>query len=262
MLFCNKWHAKPSRAIKGNWPMTNLDKERAALGAVRPLSLCEFLSERGGIKIMTGQRKNMGAAELLSMNAERWHKAKPFRKKLLRDDEGMNPDFACMCAWEAGYFHGRQDRPEINELLDLIATDLASGSVYSEFDHDEIMRIALSDDELPDDPMVTHEAPKDFRIPIRLRTIAPPHKAIPPAAKRLEGFDGLEVWLYRTEQYRRHGRSVTPYLAKVLGGAEHVVKFWAKAFPSDGTLPAWHKAFDSEVERAWVCDDYLHPCPF
>lgn len=241
--------------------MPALDKERAALGAVRPLSLCEFLSERGGIKIMTGQRKNMGAAELLSMNAERWHKAKPFRKKLLRDDEGMNPDFACMCAWEAGYFHGRQDRPDINELLDLIATDLASGSVYSEYDHDEILRLALSDDDVADDP-IERIAPKDFRWPIQMRIIHPPHKVIPACSTRLEGFDGLAVYLYRTESYRRKGRSVTPYLAKVLGDATHEIKFWAKAFPADGTLPAWHLAFDSEVERAWICDDFLHPCPF
>jgi hypothetical protein len=207
----------------------------------------------------------MGAAELLSMNAERWHRAKPFRKKLLRDDEGMNPDYATLCAWEAGYFHGYQERPEINELLDLIATDLASGSVYSEQDSDEIMRLALSEDcDMPENPM-EHVAPKDFRVPVQLRPPPPPNqREIPANSTPVHGDDGLVVYLYRTEFYTAQQRYVNPWLAKLLGGTKTVsnVRYWAKAYPANGTAPAFHKFWDSEVARAWYCDEFLHPCPF
>lgn len=242
--------------------MTIIERERAAVKAVRPLSLCEFLAERGGIRLVYNDRATMGASDLLAMNAERWHKAKPFRKKLLREDTGMNPDYAALAAWEAGYFNTPL-RPEINELLDLIDTDLASGSVYSAQDRDEIMRLALLDESATefDEETITHDAPPDFRIPIFLRSIQPLARYVPPSSVRLEGPEGNLVYLYQKTTHAVYGRYTNPWTCRLLGG-EALTRYWMRGYRCQETAPAVLASYDSEVERAWYADDFLNGPPF
>jgi hypothetical protein len=225
----------------------------------RPLSLCEYLSEMGGIRLMRGQRQTMGAGDLLAMDAERWHRARPFRKKLLRDDSGLDPDYAGAVAYEGGYF---DHRPDINELLDAISTDLASGSVYSAHDHEEILRLAFMPDDSPE--FDDEELPEiGERIEnVLKRPVPPKERLIPASSVAMEGPYGSAVHLHQIPRQTRLGRYVTPYLAKVLGGSEDTTLFCAKAYLATGTLPAWHRNWTSAVERAWHCDDFLNGPPF
>lgn len=60
----------------------------------RERSLLEFLSLRG-------LRDDGG--DLAALDAQLWHRAAPFRRRLIRDD-GMGLDAAALLAWEHGYF--------------------------------------------------------------------------------------------------------------------------------------------------------------
>lgn len=102
-------------------------------------SLLEFITSRGGIEDAGGDLKSMGA--------EHWHRQAPFRRRLIklsadraqgsmlggRGSSGNSPDDIALAAWERGYFgSGRQDRPDINELYELIDQELRGSPVYSE----------------------------------------------------------------------------------------------------------------------------------
>jgi hypothetical protein len=95
------------------------------------VSLCEYLSKSGGIRLFRNQSPTIGASCLVSMDARKWHKARPFRKMLVRDDSGICPDDAARMAWEAGYFGDAADRPDVNDLLDAIGRELSGCPVYS-----------------------------------------------------------------------------------------------------------------------------------
>lgn len=97
-------------------------------------SICEFLAARGGLKDRGG--------DLRAMDAHLWHRAVPFRRKLV-NDAGMSLDAAALAAWEAGYFgDGLSGRPEIRDLLDLIASDLQGVPVYAPLDFEGERRLA------------------------------------------------------------------------------------------------------------------------
>lgn len=91
-------------------------------------SLMEFIAKGGGIVDTGGDLKAMGA--------DAWHKGKPGKRKLLKDqgellDDGglgeneYGADAWAMRAWEAGYFPEFSKRPTANELLDAIAEGVA-----------------------------------------------------------------------------------------------------------------------------------------
>lgn len=92
-------------------------KEKSKLGQ----TLLEFLGKRGGLKNDFG--------ELKTMDADKWHKEKPGRPRLMRED-GVDLDDAALAAWEAGYFGYGGERPDINDLLDLIHEELAGRKIY------------------------------------------------------------------------------------------------------------------------------------
>jgi hypothetical protein len=104
--------------------------------ASRTATLCEYLSGRGGIRDDGG--------ELRARDAELWHRAKPFRRRLIRED-GMSLEAAAELAWEAGYFPDiavpRADGPENmhpvsgDMLVAAIDRELA-GSPLAEVDDD------------------------------------------------------------------------------------------------------------------------------
>lgn len=63
--------------------------------AASPMTLLEFLSRAGGLRDDGG--------ELRAMDAHIWHRAKPFRRRLVAVT-GMALDYACDLAWERGFF--------------------------------------------------------------------------------------------------------------------------------------------------------------
>ena len=76
------------------------------------LRLSQFIKQKGGIKDDRGDIKSMGASVgLLNKN-------------------GISLDEATRMAWEAGYIQGTE-RPEINQLLDLLSDDLGNRPVYA-----------------------------------------------------------------------------------------------------------------------------------
>jgi len=88
-------------------------------------SLMDFISRGGGI-VDTG-------GDLRAMGADQWHRGKPGKRKLVRDqgellDEGglgqneYGADAWAHRAWEAGYFpEFGQERPTANDLLDAVS---------------------------------------------------------------------------------------------------------------------------------------------
>lgn len=96
-------------------------------------SLMEFIAKGGGIVDTGGDLKAMGA--------DAWHKGKPGKRKLVKDqgeliDQGglgeneYSADQWAMRAWEAGYFPEFADRPSANDLLDAIAEGVAGRDRY------------------------------------------------------------------------------------------------------------------------------------
>ncbi len=65
--------------------------------AALPATLCEYLAASGGLQDRGGELKGMGA--------DQWHKAKAFRRRLIRVD-GMSLDHAADLAHERGYLLG------------------------------------------------------------------------------------------------------------------------------------------------------------
>lgn len=121
-------------------------------------SLVEAIAKRGGMTDPGG--------DLASMGADRWHKGKPGRRKLLRasqgnaaalpgmgggqsDGIGYSPDDVAMFAWEQGYFPDMPDRPTVDDLLQAIDRELRGDPIYAPEattrDADEAMLAAVAD---------------------------------------------------------------------------------------------------------------------
>ncbi|QGP79998.1 MuF-C-terminal domain-containing protein [Sphingobium sp. CAP-1] len=91
-------------------------------------SLMDFIARGGGIVDTGGDLKAMGA--------DQWHRGKPGKRKLVKDqgellDDGglgeneYGADAWAQRAWEAGYFPDHAERPAANDLLDAIAEGVA-----------------------------------------------------------------------------------------------------------------------------------------
>lgn len=89
----------------------------------KPLSLLEFISQRGGILDEGGDLKSMGAHE--------WHKGKVGKGKLIKET-GKKADDIALAAQEAGYFPERnpEDRITINDLYEKIDKELRGEKQY------------------------------------------------------------------------------------------------------------------------------------
>ena len=87
-------------------------KKGVSRKASKGLRLSQFIKQQGGINDDRGDIKSMGASVgLLNKN-------------------GISLDEATFKAWEAGYIQSTE-RPEINQLLDLLSDDLGNHPVYS-----------------------------------------------------------------------------------------------------------------------------------
>ena len=87
-------------------------KKGVSRNASKGLRLSQFIKKMGGINDDRGDIKAMGASVgLLNKN-------------------GISLDEATQMAWDAGYIQGTE-RPDINQLLDLLSDDLGNKPVYS-----------------------------------------------------------------------------------------------------------------------------------
>lgn len=95
----NETHKRADWRLAARALAVALDATQARPVTVKPelreMSLCEFLAAAGGLSDRGGDLQAMGGAE--------WHKAKAFRRRLIRPD-GLCTDYACDLALERGYF--------------------------------------------------------------------------------------------------------------------------------------------------------------
>ena len=82
---------------------------------VKPLSILEFVSKQGGIVENDTARGNLRA-----MDAHLWHREKPFRARLVRED-GRDLDYMRERAQEAGYL---EEGSVVDDLLRLMDAEL------------------------------------------------------------------------------------------------------------------------------------------
>ena len=203
-----------------------LKSARAASKQGKPLTLCEYLAACGGIRLyhFNGDR-HQARGDLLAMNAELWHRARPFRARLVREDSGHFFEQACEIAFEAGYFPGHTCPPDRNELLDAIERDLRTGAVYSEFDYEELERAAIVE-------MDADEFIAEARAQIKAMA---GRRVIPAGADLVASLSGAAVYCYSEGYRNRAGRP----------GVIH----YAKAFLPGQAKRAWHKSFRTDGER-------------
>ena len=211
-----------------------LKSARASCRHGKPLTLCEYLAACGGIRLyhMNGDR-HQARGDLLAMNAELWHRAKPFRARLLREDKGHFFEQACEIAFEAGYFPGHDCPPDRNELLDAIERDLRTGGVYSEFDYEELERAAIV--EMDSDEFVAEARAQVEAMACR--------RVTPVGADLVACLSGAAVYCYSATYSNRAGR---------VG-----VIFYAKAFLPGQVKHAWHKSFRSDAERDAAINEFF-----
>ena len=203
-----------------------LKSARTASKQGKSLTLCEYLAACGGIRLYDRQGRVIPeSSNLRAMDAGLWHRAKPFRSKLLRDDEGKYLDNACEIAWEAGYFPTHRNPPEINELLNLIEEDLRTGAVYSEYDFEELERAAIVE-------MDADEFMAEARAQIEAMA---GRRVIPAGADLVASLSGAAVYCYSATYQNRAGRA----------GIIH----YAKAFLPGQVKHAWHKSFRTDADR-------------
>jgi len=109
-----------------------LDKFKEAkriLKTVKPKSLLQWIKENGGIYDYGGELKAMGITSRTNPGL--------LRKNRTRES---GQDDVALRAWEAGYFIG-EERPTVNDLLDLIDREAGGEKVYSEHELDKIAEI-------------------------------------------------------------------------------------------------------------------------
>jgi hypothetical protein len=78
------------------------------------------LADNGGVDDVGG--------DLAAMGAGLWHKGKAYQRPVIGK---VSADDAALKAWELGYFPGRQERPDINELFDAVDRELRGQPTYA-----------------------------------------------------------------------------------------------------------------------------------
>jgi hypothetical protein len=190
-----------------------------------PQSLCEFLAAKGGLREFRGQRDTTGASDLRAIGARDWHRAAPFRPKLMRVDSGLCPDDAALIAWEAGYFPDCVERPEIQDLIDAIDRELGGRPVYTLDDEHTLYELEMAAWER-EQTMAAFRASAE---PL-------PGRVIPVGAVAMAGMAGDAAYLY-----------AVAYVTKKTG--RHGVNLYAKAFRAGEIKHAWHHVFPNEQAR-------------
>jgi len=202
----------------------------------KPLSLCEYLAESGGLRMVRNGAPTTGSSDLRAMGAPWWHRGYSFRRKLCRDDSGLCPDAAALAAWEAGYFPGHASRPDLGEFLEAVRRDIATGAVLAGHDGQAYQG------ELIEAPAVV---------------VLPP--APPGAIMRHHG--ELAAYLYEQRATRINGRYVGAALAGLMG-EPLAAPFRADVFRAGHRAPVWTIACGTAGERDAAAEAYLAEVPF
>jgi len=200
-------------------------------------TLCEFLADNGGLRAFRNQRDTVGASDLRAIGAAEWHKAKPFRRKLVHIDSGMCPDDAALAAFEAGYFPGLTCRPEIQDLIDAIDAELAGKPVYTAPDS----RMLYEQEMAAYDREETMDALYDLTaVPVAQDV---PGRVIPPYSEIVTGACGEVVYLYEAMFITKKGREGK--------------SFYAKAFRAGEKRHAWHHVYPTHEARMDAVNEFL-----
>lgn len=109
----------------------NVMQKKVDAKDTRGPGLLDFIAKNGGVDDKGGDLKSMGA--------DKWHKDKPGRRKLIRDTSGDGQtsmiggitankaglDHWAHRAWEAGYFPEHNEPPSANDLINAIGEGIA-----------------------------------------------------------------------------------------------------------------------------------------
>jgi hypothetical protein len=203
------------------------------------LSLCEFISKMGGIRLhrADGSRGD-GCGELRGMDADKWHKAVPFRAKLIHDDAGRYLDAMGQIVGEAGYF-GRGGRPDCHDLLDAIDAELSGHPIYTPEDETAMLQAEIT---LHAAAQAATQRETTMRL-LAASTATAKGRVIPPNSTAVEGLFGVIVYLY-----------AVPYVTKKGRAGESL---YAKAFRPGETKPAFHNVFATASERDHKVNEFL-----
>jgi len=201
--------------------------------AVKYQTLCEYLSELGGLRAFRGQMDTIGASDLRAIGADNWHRAKPFRKKLVRLETGLTPDDAMLAAWQAGYFPQFSERPEIQDLIDAIDAELSGNPVYTLDDANEIFELE----------MAAYEREMTIQALNEMAEIEPSDeikvapffevegRVIPAGSEMIVSNNGDVAYVYFQYYINKKGNEGKTFYAKIFRAGEKFHE-WHKAFPS------------------------------
>jgi hypothetical protein len=203
-------------------------------------TLCEFIAELGGLRAFRSQMDTIGASDLRAIGADNWHKAKPFRKKLVRLETGLTPDDTTLAAWNAGYFPQFSERPEVQDLIDAIDSELAGKPVYTLDDAHAIFEEEMAAYEREQTMAALHELadiePELDAVAFEsVPFIDVPSRAIPKDSELITGANGEAVYLYYQIYINKKGNEGRTY--------------YAKAFRAGEKIHEWHNAFSSHEAR-------------
>lgn len=210
-------------------------------------TLCEFLAESGGLRSFRNQRDTMGASDLRGIGADNWHKAKPFRKKLVRLDSGMCPDDAALAAWEAGYFPNHLERPDVQDLIDAIDSELAGSPVYTLDDQREIFEAEMAAWDREANMAALHDLAV---VPVAQVAQAVPGRVIPAEAEVMTGMCGEVAYLYEQIYINKKGHEGRRYLVKAFRAGERKPDLHKVYVTHDQRIDAINEFFATSMEFA------------
>jgi hypothetical protein len=200
-------------------------------------TLCEYLAECGGLRSFHNQRNTMGSGDLRAIGAAEWHRAKPFRKKLLRLETGMCPDTAALVAWEAGYFPECGERPDVSDLIDAIDRELSGKPVYTAEDSYAMYAEAAAEFD-------RERLAQGFREGVEALPAGDVSGRVVPAdSEALTGLSGDTVYIYAQTYLNKKGHEGRRYLAK--------------AFHAGEKKHAWHRIFLTHDERMNAVNEFF-----
>ena len=202
------------------------------------LSLCQYLAESGGLRMVRNGRATDGSGDLRAMGAPWWHMGRSFRRKLCRDDAGLCPDAAALAAWEAGYFPSHTERPDLSDFLEAVRRDIATGGFMAGHDGDGFTLAPVA-------------------------AVAVPGHVLPgkPAGATVVERDGIVAYLYEVRGLVINGRYVGQELAALMG-KPITSPYRADAYKAGRRLPVWSVACGTAGERDERAAAYLAEVPF
>lgn len=135
----------------GIWKNQDILTKPRILPEKTPPTFLEWLSKQGGVQDTGG--------DMSYMNAQDWHKGKPFAGKLIKET-GMKLDDATLKAWEEGYFPEFSERPDINAFYEKVDRELRGQKQFP----DRFMEQVVEDPEYVAHLMETMSDKEGYRL--------------------------------------------------------------------------------------------------